>query len=83
MKKELIRAETVLDVKRIRGSYDRENPPRLQTIFNTDGSRLYCIQYAGRGKYSENLAELLQYADKRWGLDLGEALRAAVEEATP
>jgi len=76
MRKELIRTETILDVKRGAG----QNPPKLQTIINKDGSRLYCIQYAGSGKYSESLAELIRYADKRWGLDLGDALRAAVEE---
>lgn len=74
--KELFRLESILETKRQPG----KKPPRIQVIINCDGTREYCLQYAGNGKYFNNLSDLITHADKRWGLDIGDALREVIKE---
>lgn len=82
-KKSRVRVDGILPIKRARRPYDRDNPPHLQILILEDGSLSYCLQYAGSGKYSADLRELLRYADKRWGLELDEDfIKSLHEEAT-
>lgn len=82
-KKSRVRVDGALPIKKARKPYDRENPPHLQILILEDGSLTFCLQYAGSGKYSSDLKELLRYADKRWGLELDEDfMQRLYEEAT-